>query len=80
MSVASQRFQDLRRQYRSLIPSRRMTSERWHLVNLAASLETTRLFAQIEMAVGVAHDAALLDQMRDEVQSALAQAGAKFKR
>jgi hypothetical protein len=40
MSAALQKFMALRRQYRALVPKRRMTAERHHLVNLAASLES----------------------------------------
>jgi hypothetical protein len=57
-----------------------MTCEKHRLVNLAASLEVSRQFATIEMALGAPHDAAQVDAMRAEVQSALAQAGAKFRR
>jgi hypothetical protein len=46
----------------------------------AAAAEVTREIAAIENAIGRGHDAALLDQLRDETQDALEKAGAKFRR
>jgi hypothetical protein len=81
MSAALQKFMALRRQYRGLVPKRRMTFERYRLISRAASLEVCRQIATIENALnGGKHDVSILDQMGGEVQSALVQAGATFKR
>lgn len=79
-SAAANRFQELRRRYRDLVPSKNVSRKRRRELSWAAAIETTREVASIELALGRPHDRGFIDQLKDEVQAHLAAAGVRFKR
>ena len=76
-SLAVQRFEELRREFRRRIPSRRIKPSQWHDLTWAASLQVTAEMAAIENVGTGKHPRCVIDEMRQEVLARLASAGAK---
>ena len=71
-------LEDLRRKFRALVPSKKISRKQWREIVRAAALEQVREVATIERAIGVGHDKGLLDEMRTSVRAHLKSAGARF--
>ncbi|WP_156928022.1 hypothetical protein [Bradyrhizobium sp. Tv2a-2] len=68
MSLATQRFEELRREYRRRIPSRRLAPRQHHDIQWAAALQQVAEMAAIEnVAHAAKHERKQIDSMRAEV-------------
>jgi hypothetical protein len=75
MSAAVQRFDDLRRKFRAMVPARQLKPAQKHALSWAASLQQVVEVTIAELVLGKPHDRGLIKQMQQEVRARLAGAG-----
>jgi hypothetical protein len=75
----AERFAELKRTFRAMIPRRSLRREQWQHVARAASLTQVAEAAVLERALGAKHDRGLIEQMKIEVRRHLVLAGAKLE-
>jgi hypothetical protein len=79
MSTAVQRFDDLRKKFRAMVPARQLKPAQKHAILWAASLQQIVEMTVAEMVLGVPHEKRHLKQMQEEVRARLAVAGVPQK-
>jgi hypothetical protein len=73
----AQRFNDLKRSFRAILPRRTKLSAAQHRhIGVAASLQQIVEMAILERALGATHDRLFIERLRAEVHQHLALAGA----
>jgi hypothetical protein len=78
VSLAVQRFEELRREFRRRISSRKLSPRQLHDIKWAAALQQCAEMAAIEnVAHAAKHDRRQIDLMRQEVTARLASAGVR---
>lgn len=75
-----QRYADLRRTFKGMVPSRRrrLSSIQMHHIAMAASKQQVAETAILERALGKGHDREFIERLKVEVKQHLDRAGAKF--
>jgi hypothetical protein len=79
MSAAVQRFDDLRKKFRAMVPARQLKPTQKHSLLWAASLQQVVEITIAELVLGKPHDRRLIKEMQMEVRARLAGAGVPQK-
>jgi hypothetical protein len=78
MSMAVERFEELKKKFRQTVPHRRLSPEQHRAIAHAASIEQVREVTAIEATLGKPYDQAMMARMSIEITTLLVSAGAKF--
>jgi hypothetical protein len=77
MSMATQRFEQLKMKFRQAVPGRRLSPSQQRAIILAANLQQVAELVIAEMVLGVPYDRGMVEKMQEEVRASLASAGVK---
>jgi hypothetical protein len=77
MSMAKQRFDDLRQKFRAAVPGRNLTFEQHRALSLAASLQQISEVTLAAQIMSGQHDRGLIEQLQTEARYLIAAATAR---
>ncbi len=77
MSQALKRFEELRRKFRSMIPTRKLSATQRHHLTTAAALQQVGEQYVAGMVIGAPHDRGAVDRLQSEVRTHLKLAGTR---